>query len=209
MAATTTGIRPGTATSDRQALLGRLARSLQVPQSSLEVSEVAELSSAVRARLLGAAAGLVRVGLTLSPSYPRQGTNALDFYSPLMVNTGEVSWSGSNKPTTGLALFSSKYWNISKPSVQVEFDLIEPGKKHLVELYLTCIQSSGTYQFRVLPYPTGQYKDISFASTNTITEVIDPAPNFTVPYSVSFMQLNPKTELMAWYFHKIVITVAG
>lgn len=50
MAATTTGIRPGTATSDRQALLGRLARSLQVPQSSLEVSEVAELSSAVRAR---------------------------------------------------------------------------------------------------------------------------------------------------------------
>lgn len=210
MSTTTGGIRPRATTSTPSRQLAHLARRLQVSQSSLEVTEAKDLTLAERATLMKVPVRLVRVGLTLSPSYPRQGTNALDFYSPLMVNTGEVSWSGSNKPKTGLALFSSKYWQITQPSVQIEFDLIEAGKKHLVELYLTCIQTSGTYQFRVIPNPTGQYKDLSFGTGATvITEVIDPAPGYTGSYSVSFMQLNPKSELMSWYFHKVVVTVAG
>jgi hypothetical protein len=210
--ATTTRSRGRIATATRpdQQRLASLARTLQVTQRNLQVSEPKELTLTQRGKLLAASAGLVRVGLTLSPSYPRQGDSALDFMSPMMVQCGEVSWSGASKPKTGLALFSSKYWQVSQPSVQVEFDLIEAGKKHLVELYLTCIQSSGSYQFRILPGPTGQTKDISFGGgTTVITEVIDPAPSYTGPYYVTFMQLNPKSQLMSWYFHKLVVTVAG
>lgn len=211
MATTTRTRRPTAAGTDPgKQRLAALARTLQVTQRALEVTEPKELTATHRGKLLGVSGRLVKVALTLSPSYPRQGDSALDFISPLMVQCGEVSWSGTSKPKTGLALFSSKYWQVSRPSVQVEFDLIEAGKKHLVELYLTCIQKSGTYQFRVNPNPTGQTKDLSFdPGTTVITEVIDPAPSYTGPYHVTFMQLNPKSQLMSWYFHKVVVTVAG
>ncbi|MCA9737239.1 MAG: hypothetical protein KC645_06420 [Gemmatimonadetes bacterium] len=188
--------------------LARIARTLGVTTRSLQVSEVPELSATTRGKLLGISGRLVSSGLTLSPSFPRKNDDSLDFSSPLMVVAGQVDWTGSNKPKTGLALFSSKYWQITQPTVQVEFGLIEPGKKHLVELYLTCVQS-GTYQFRVIPSP-GSHKDISVgSSTKVLTEVIDPHPGYSGSYSVTFMQTNPKSQALSWYFHKVVVTVAG
>lgn len=208
--ATTVRRRPTTArrATPDQERLAKVARALGVTPRALQVSEAPELTATTRGKLLGVSGRLVSTGLTLSPSVPRKGDDALEFFSPMMVQAGEVSWSSAGKPKTGLALFSSKYWQITQPTVQVEFGLVEPGKKHLVELYLSCL-GSGSYQFRVIPSP-GSHKDLSVgASTKVITEVIDPHPGYSGSYSVTFMQTNPKSQALGWYFHKVVVTVAG
>ena len=187
----------------------RYARALGVSTRKLGTATVKELTKAQRAVLVGERPVLVKVGTHLTPSYPRKDGASLAFFSPMAVECGPVSWSGSASKD-GYALFSSKYWSVSQPTVQVRFDLTEPGKKHLVELYLTCLQKTAEYTFRIIPDPSGQWRDEVFQGNKTvITEVIDPPSGYTGPFSVTFTQKNAKADLRSWYFHKVVITPVG
>ena len=125
------------------------------------------------------------------------------------MDCGEVKWSGSQKPTEGVALFSSRFPTVGEPIVEVEFKLLTPGKKHLVEFYVTMIQTSGTYKFRVFNYPLGNWQDESFKTKNVFTEIVNPIAGYSGSYGVAIKQRNPKSELMSWYFHKVVITPVG
>ena len=190
--------------------LSRYAKAFGVTKRRMTTASYKELTKAQRASVLQVGVRRLAGTVTLSPSHPRTDGADLELFSPTMVECGEVKWSGASKPSTGYALFSSKHWSITQPTVEVSFDLIEPGQKHLVELYFTCIQKSDSYDFRVIPGPTGQYHDETFTGDKTVlTEVIDPAPGYDGRYYVIFMQKNPKSQLRAWYFHKVVITAVG
>lgn len=190
--------------------LKRITRAFGVRTSSMRPAKVKELTDARRASIVGVSKGLIRKGLHLTPSEPRDGEDSLDFHSPMMVLCGKVSWSGVSLPTSGLALFSSKYWSIVRPTVQVEWTPGTPGAKYLVELYLSRIQKSEDYSFRIIPNPGGSAKDVTVGGNTTVlTEIVDTHSGYDGPYSVTFIQLDSKQHQRAWYFHKAIVTKVG
>lgn len=192
--------------------LAAYAERLGLSVRSLSRRRVTELTTAERARLLKVRPELVATSLRLTPSDPRKGERWLEFHSPMFVDAGPVAWSGSqfvDTSTEGLALFSSKFGNgVVNPTVEVEFPLLQAGKAHLVEFYITTF-SDIDYKFRLIQSPAFESTDLQFKSKKVVTQVVQPIDDFDGSYWVALMQLNSASELASWYFHQVVITAVG
>ncbi len=169
--------------------------------SVLSTLKPARLTDAATAKLLGVRTTSLTTAVTLSPNKPRAGKKYLSMYSAMMVLANPLE-------SNNIALFSSAFPTAVSPSVQVEFDAITAGKKHLVEFNITLNESSKVYKFRVFQYPTGTFQDLSVSGSQAITVLINPESNIST-YGAEIMQLNTKAEACGWMLHSVKITSVG
>ncbi len=164
----------------------------------LSTLKPARLTDAVIAKKLGAATTAVITSVTLSPNKPRSGKKFLSMYSAMMVLANPAA-------SNNIALFSSGYPTAVNPGLQVEFDPITAGKKHLVEFNISLNESNKVYKFRVFQYPTATFQDISISGSQVISVLINPEANINT-YGAQIIQLNTKAENCGWIFHSLKIT---
>ena len=110
--------------------------------------------------------------------------------------------------SNNIALFSSGFPTAVSPGLQVAFDAITAGKKHLVEFNISLNESNKVYKFRVFQYPTATFQDISISGSQVISVLINPEANITT-YGAQIMQLNTKAENCGWIFHSLKISSVG
>jgi len=162
------------------------------------------LKKAAVASALGTSLSHIGPPVDLTPGHPKVDGGYLRLQSPIHVDSGPVGWSGG-KVTDGVALFSSKYFALGNPSVQVTFDQLSGGF-HLVELRLGMFQSGVKYKFRLLGNPGVPTENVEVSNTGSVYKVVPPNPSYSGPYTVTFLQTNPKSGPMAsWYFHGVGI----
>jgi hypothetical protein len=159
------------------------------------------LTDAVIAKKLGVATAELSTSVTLSPNKPRVGKKFLSMFSAMMVLADPAV-------SNNIALFSSAFPTAVNPTVQVEFDPITSGKKHLVEFNISLSEPNKVYKFRVFQYPTAIFQDISISGSQVISVLINPETNITT-YGAEIMQLNTKAENCGWVFHSLKITSVG
>ena len=119
-------------------------------------------------------------------------------YSAMMVLAGPAA-------SLNIAIFSSAFPTAVSPDVQVEFDAITVGKKHLVEFNISLNEPNKVYKFRVFQYPTGTTQDISISGSQVISVLVNASSN-TSSFGAEIMQLNTKAEACGWVFHSVKIT---
>lgn len=158
----------------------------------------ARLTDAAIAKKLGVATAALSNSVTLSPNKPRVGKKFLSMYSAMMVLADPAA-------SNNIALFSSGFPTAVSPALQVEFDPISAGKKHLVEFNISLNEPNKVYKFRVFQYPTATFQDISISGSQVISVLINPEANITT-YGAQIMQLNTKAENCGWIFHSLKIT---
>ncbi len=166
--------------------------------SSFATLKPATLTLAATARKLNVMPELLTTAVTLSPNKPRAGKKFLSMFSAMMVLADP-------RESNNIALFSSAFPTAVSPSIQVEFDPIKTGKKHLVEFNISLNEPNKVYKFRVFQYPTSTFQDISISGSQAITVLINPEADIT-SYGAEIMQLNTKAEACGWMFHSVKIT---
>jgi hypothetical protein len=166
--------------------------------ATLETLKPMRLTDAATAKQLGVRSGSLTTAFTLSPNKPRAGKKFLSMYSAMMVLANPLE-------TNNIALFSSAFPTAVSPAVQVAFDAIKAGKKHLVEFNISLNEPGKVYKFRVFQYPTGAFQDLSISSSQAITVLVNPEDNIS-SYGAEIMQLNTKAEACGWIFHSVKIT---
>ena len=169
--------------------------------TSLATLKPTRLSDAATAKLLGTRTSSLTTAVTLSPNKPRSGKKFLSMYSAMMVIANPLE-------SNNIALFSSAFPTAVSPAVQVEFDPIKAGKKHLVEFNISLNEPNKVYKFRVFQYPTATFQDISISGSQAITVLINPFEDIS-SYGAEIMQLNTKAEACGWIFHSVKITSVG
>lgn len=166
--------------------------------SLLSTLKPTKLTDAAIAKKLGVATAALSTSVTLSPNKPRSGKKFLSMYSAMMVLADPAA-------SNNIALFSSGFPTAVSPGLQVAFDAITAGKKHLVEFNISLNESNKVYKFRVFQYPTATFQDISISGSQVISVLINPEANIT-NYGAQIMQLNTKAENCGWIFHSLKIT---
>lgn len=166
--------------------------------SELSTLKPARLTEAATAKKLGVATAALSNSVILSPNKPRSGKKFLSMYSAMMVLANTAA-------SNNIALFSSGYPSAVNPGLQVEFDPITTGKKHLVEFNISLNESNKVYKFRVFQYPTATFQDISISGSQVISVLISPEANINT-YGAQIIQLNTKAENCGWVFHSLKIT---
>lgn len=172
-----------------------------VDAAKLATLKPVSLSDAAIAKKLGVRTEALSAAFILSPNKPRAGKKFLSFYSPMMVVA-------SPEQSNNIALFSSAFPGAVSPAIQVEFDAISAGKKHLVEFTITLNEPQKIYKFRVFQYPTATFQDIAISGSQSIAVLINPEANIS-RYGAEIMQLNTKAENCGWIFHSVKITSVG
>ena len=114
--------------------------------SLLSTLKPTKLTDAAIAKKLGVATAALSTSVTLSPNKPRSGKKFLSMYSAMMVLADPAA-------SNNIALFSSGFPTAVSPGLQVAFDAITAGKKHLVEFNISLNESNKVYKFRVFQYP--------------------------------------------------------
>ena len=173
-------------------------KKFNLDMGTLSTRKISKLSDVAVAKKLGVDPGLVTTAVILSPNKPRIGNKFLSMYSAMMVLADP-------RPSNNIALFSSAFPTAVSPAIQVEFDPITVGKKHLVEFNISLNEPNKVYKFRVFQYPTATFQDISISGSQSINVLINPAANITT-YGAEIMQLNTKAEACGWIFHSLTIT---
>lgn len=173
-------------------------KKLKLDANTLATRKPAVLTDVAIAKKLGVRPELLSTVVTLSPNKPRTGNKFLSMYSAMMVIANPAA-------SNNIALFSSAFPTAVNPAVQVEFDAIKTGKKHLVEFNISLNEPEKVYKFRVFQYPTGTFQDISISGSQVISVLINPATDIN-SYSAEIMQLNTKAEACGWIFHSLKIT---
>lgn len=166
--------------------------------SSFATLKPARLTVAATARKLNVKPELLSTAVTLSPNKPRAGKKFLSFYSAMMVLADP-------RETNNIALFSSAFPTAVSPTIQVEFDPIKAGKKHLVEFNISLNEPDKVYKFRVFQFPSATFQDISISGSQPITVLVNPFEDIAA-YGAEIMQLNTKAEACGWVFHSVKIT---
>jgi len=152
-------------------------------------------------RAVGAKMTAVITSVTLSPNKPRTGKKFLSFHAAMMVLADPAV-------SNNIALFSSAYPSAVNPGLQVSFDAIKPGKKHLVEINITFNDPAKVYKFRVFKYPIATFQDISVSGSQVISVLIDAETGIS-EYGAGITQLNTKAEACGWIFHSLKISTVG
>lgn len=173
-------------------------RRLNVEEATLRNLKPTVLTDREITKALGARATAVITSVTLSPNKPRVAKKFLSFYAPMMVLA-------SPSVSNNIALFSSAFPSAVSPGLQVEFDAIKPGKKHLVEFNITCNDSAKQYKFRVFHYPLASFQDVTISGSQVIS-VLVPASAGISEYGAAISQLNTKAEACGWIFHSLKIS---
>ncbi|MES2777171.1 MAG: hypothetical protein V4722_23545 [Bacteroidota bacterium] len=150
------------------------------------------------AKKLGVRPEALSTSVTLSPNKPRTGKNFLSMYAAMMVIANPAA-------SNNIALFSSAFPSAVNPGVQVEFEAIKSGKKHLVEFNISLNEPEKVYKFRVFQYPTATFQDISISGSQVISVLI-PASAGISSYGASISQQNTKAEACGWIFHSLKIS---
>lgn len=161
----------------------------------------ARLTDAAIAKKLGVATAALTTSVTLSPNKPRAGKKFLSMYSAMMVLANPLA-------SNNIALFSSAFPTAVNPGLQVAFDPITPGKKHLVEFNISLNEPNKIYKFRVFQYPTASFQDLSISGSQVISVLINHFEDIN-SYGASISQLNTKAEACGWIFHSLKITSVG
>jgi hypothetical protein len=136
--------------------------------------------------------------VTLSPNKPRSGKKYLSFYAAMMVLADPA-------PSNNIALFSSAFPSAVNPSVQVSFDAIKAGKKHLVEFNISLAEPAKVYKFRVFNYPLASFQDVSISGNQVISVLVAAEADIST-YGASINQLNTKAEACGWILHSVKIS---
>lgn len=173
-------------------------KKLRVDSSTLAARKAVVLTEVQVAKKLSVDPGLLTATFTLSPNKPRAGKKFLSFYSAMMVIANPAQ-------SNNIALFSSAFPTAVNPAIQVEFDPITAGKKHLVEFNISLNEPGKIYRFRVFQYPTATFQDISISGSQVISVLINPFQDINT-YGAEIMQLNTKAEACGWIFHSVRIT---
>lgn len=173
-------------------------KKIRFDSALLSTLKPARLTDVVIAKKLGVATAALSTSVILSPNKPRSGKKFLSMYSAMMVLANPAA-------SNNIALFSSGFPTAVSPAIQVEFDPITAGKKHLVEFNISLNESNKVYKFRVFQYPTATFQDISISGSQVISVLINPDANIT-NYGAQIMQLNTKAENCGWIFHSLKIT---
>jgi len=173
-------------------------KKLKLDANTLATRKPAVLTDVAIAKKLGVRPELLSTAVTLSPNKPRTGNKFLSMYSAMMVIANPAA-------SNNIALFSSAFPTAVNPAVQVEFDAIKTGKKHLVEFNISLNEPEKVYKFRVFQYPTTTFQDISISGSQVISVLINPATDIN-NYGAEIMQLNTKAEACGWIFHSLKIT---
>ncbi len=164
----------------------------------LSTLKPARLTEIAIAKKLGVRPDLLSSAVTLSPNKPRKGKKFLSMYSAMMVLADPAA-------SNNIALFSSAFPTAVNPGLQVEFDPITTGKKHLVEFNISLNEPGKVYKFRVFQYPLASFQDISISGSQVISVLIKPEANIN-SYGAQIIQLNTKAESCGWIFHSVKIT---
>jgi len=143
--------------------------------------------------------GLAITSLTLTPAKPRSDKSYLTMHSVIMYMANPLT-------SNNIALFSSAFPTVNNPVVQVEFDQIKVGKKHLIEFNITLNEPNKIYRFRVFQYPTGTHQDIAISGSQVISVVVPSIADHASTYGASINQLNTKAEACGWIFHSLKIS---
>jgi hypothetical protein len=165
---------------------------------TLALRKPSGLTEVAVAKKLGVSIDALTAAFILSPNKPRSGKKFLSMYSAMMVLANPAE-------SNNIALFSSAFPTVASPGIQVEFDPITAGKKHLVEFNISLNEPNKVYKFRVFQYPTGTFQDLSISGSQAINVLINPAANIN-SYGAQIMQLNTKAEECGWIFHSLTIT---
>jgi hypothetical protein len=173
-------------------------RKLKVDDATLRNLKPTTLSDREITKALGSKMTAVITSVTLSPNKPRTGKKFLSFYSAVMVLADPAV-------SNNIALFSSAYPGVVNPGLQVSFDAIKPGKKHLVEFNITLNEPAKVYKFRVFNYPLATFQDISISGSQVISVLVPAAAGIT-SYGAAITQLNTKAEACGWIFHSLKIS---
>ncbi|HLA59730.1 MAG TPA: hypothetical protein VK622_13240 [Puia sp.] len=173
-------------------------KKFKLDTATLSTRKVSKLSDVAVAKKLGVDPGLLTAAMVLSPNKPRSGKKFLSMFSAMMVLADP-------RPSNNIALFSSAFPTAVNPAIQVEFDPITAGKKHLVEFNISLNEPNKVYKFRVFQYPTATFQDISISGSQSISVLVNPASGITT-YGAEIMQLNTKAEECGWIFHSLTIT---
>ncbi len=173
-------------------------KKLKLDANTLATRKPVVMTDVAIAKKLGVRPELLSTAVTLSPNKPRTGNKFLSMYSAMMVIANPAA-------SNNIALFSSAFPTAVSPAVQVEFDAIKTGKKHLVEFNISLNEPEKIYKFRVFQYPTATFQDISISGSQVISVLINPATGIN-SYGAEIMQLNTKAEACGWIFHSLKIT---
>jgi len=173
-------------------------KKFKIDVAALSSLKPAKLTDVAIAKQLGVRTGLLSTAVTLSPNKPRTGKKFLSMYSAMMVLADPAA-------SNNIAPFSSAFPGVVYPSVQVEFDPITTGKKHLVEFTISLNEPQKVYKFRVFQYPLATFQDISISGSQVISVLINPEANIN-SYGAEIMQQNTKAESCGWIFHSVKIT---
>jgi len=173
-------------------------KKLKLDAGTLATRKYAVLTEAAIAKKLGVRPELLSTAVMLSPNKPRIGNKFLSMYSAMLDIANPAT-------SNNISLFSSAYPTAVSPAVQVEFDAIKTGKKHLVEFNISLNEPEKVYKFRVFQYPTATFQDISISGSQVISVLINPANDIN-SYGAEIMQLNTKAEACGWIFHSLKIT---
>lgn len=178
--------------------MGETLRKLKIEAETLRNLKPAVMSDREITKALGAKMTAVINSVTLSPNKPRSGKKYLSFYAAMMVVANPAA-------SNNMALFSSAFPSAVNPGLQVSFDAIKPGKKHLVEFNITFNDPAKVYKFRVFNYPAAGFQDISVSGSQVISVLVQPAAGIT-EYGAGITQLNTKAEACGWIFHSLKIS---
>lgn len=173
-------------------------KKIKLDMAGLSSFKPAQLTDIDIAKKLGVRPELLSTAVTLSPNKPRTGKKFLSMYSAMMVLADPAA-------SNNIALFSSAFPAAVNPAVQVEFDPVTTGKKHLVEFNISLNEPDKVYKFRVFQYPTATFQDISISGSQVISVLINPEANIN-SYGAEIMQLNTKAESCGWIFYSVKIT---
>lgn len=177
--------------------LGTLKK-FNLDMGTLATRKISKLSDVAVAKKLGLKPGVLTAKFVLSPNKPRVGNRFLSMYSAMMVIANPAS-------SNNIALFSSAFPTAVNPAIQVEFDPITAGKKHLVEFNISLNEPNKVYKFRVFQYPTATFQDISISGSQSLSVLVNHSSGITT-YGAEIMQLNTKAEECGWIFHSLTIT---
>lgn len=173
-------------------------KKFRLDPATLSTIKPAELTLAAVAKKLGVKVELLTDTIVLSPNKPRAGKKFLSMYSAMMVLASPLQ-------SNNIALFSSAFPGAVSPGVQVEFDPIKAGKKHLVEFNVSLNEPNKEYKFRVFQYPSSTFQDITLSGSQSISALVNAFEDINT-YGAEIMQLNTKAEACGWILHSVKIT---